>query len=133
MSACTCTACGSSFALEELANAHATCARCAPRVPPLRWGPFVLLQRLGRGGAGEVWHARDEQERDLALKILRVDLASAGERFARETRAAQKIEHPLVARVLASGMHEGRAYLAQERIDGRSLRFSLDGTPWPIP
>ncbi|MBL8900913.1 MAG: serine/threonine protein kinase, partial [Planctomycetes bacterium] len=47
--------------------------------------------------------------------------------------AAQKIEHPLVARVLASGMHEGRAYLAQERIDGRSLRFSLDGTPWPIP
>jgi serine/threonine-protein kinase len=133
MSACTCTICGASFALEELSEARASCARCAPEAPPLRWGPFVLLQRLGRGGAGEVWRARDEHGRDLALKILRADVAAAGERFAREARAAQRIEHPLVARVLASGIHEGRAYLAQERIDGRSLRFSLDGTPWPIP
>lgn len=64
-------------------------------------GRYELVERLGRGGMGEVWAARDRDlRRDVALKLLDREGAAHPElprRFAREAVAAAQISHPNVA------------------------------------
>ena len=89
------------------------------------FGPFTLLERLGRGGYAEVWKARQARpKRIVALKILRNDLWEPGEaqaRFEREADAAGGLFHPHIATVLAIDEANGRPYIAMQLIDGPSL------------
>ncbi|MEM8713689.1 MAG: hypothetical protein AAGG01_22335 [Planctomycetota bacterium] len=76
-----------------------------------RLGEFAIEERLGRGGQGEVYRARDERlARDVALKVLSLTSAissTARKRFEREGRLAAKLEHPGVCRVLGTGIDSG--------------------------
>src|SRR5947207_1337952 len=76
-------------------------------------GPYVILDRLGRGGMGEVFLANDERlRRKVALKCLLASPDSpAAPRVLREARAAARIMHPNVAAIHDVIDDEGRAFI----------------------
>ncbi|MFF9507990.1 serine/threonine-protein kinase [Streptomyces sp. NPDC014724] len=88
-------------------------------------GRYELLKRLGRGGMGEVWAARDRAlHRFVALKLL--DLGGAGhpelpQRFEREAVAAAQINHPSVVALYDRGVHEDMMFLVMEKVEGATL------------
>jgi serine/threonine-protein kinase len=97
-------------------------------------GGFELVARLGQGGMGEVWKARQlSMQRLVALKVLRCEYAHDRrfiERFQREARACARIEHPNIVRGIDVGCDtdSGLWYFAMELIDGPSLKQELART-----
>ena len=91
---------------------------------------YLILSRLGRGGMADVYAARDlELERDVAIKILRPDLAKDRDyikRFRREAKAAAKLNHGNIVQIYEVGEAESHHYIAQELISGQNLREYLD-------
>jgi hypothetical protein len=92
-----------------------------------------LLERLGRGGMGIVWRARQKQlSRAVALKVLAPrgeappDLA---ERFEREARALARLVHPGIVAVHAYGREGDLCWLVMECVEGPTLRTLLEGGP----
>jgi Tol biopolymer transport system component len=88
-------------------------------------GPYEVVAKLGEGGMGEVWRARDSQlGRDVALKVLPEGFTSDPERlqrFEREARLLAQLNHPNIAQIYgmeASG--ETRA-LVMELVEGPTL------------
>jgi len=86
----------------------------------------VVIARLGEGGMGTVWLARDERlGRQVAIKTLRGDgLAddSARRRFAKEARAASALNHPNIVTVYEIGdAGDGTDYMAMEYVEGETL------------
>ncbi|GGL17894.1 serine/threonine-protein kinase [Planomonospora parontospora] len=97
-----------------------------------RVGPYTLVDRLGRGGMGEVYLATARRGEKAALKMLHdtVDADSeAGIRLEREVRALRRVESPYVARVLDADLDGDRPYLVMEYIEGDTLldRVRRDG------
>jgi TolB-like protein len=90
-----------------------------------RLGHFRILDKIGAGGMGEVYRARDEQlDRDVALKILPAasfEDATARARLLREARTASKLNHPHVCTIHEVGEEEGRAFIAMELVEGQPL------------
>jgi len=97
--------------------------------PGKRVGPYEIVSRLGAGGMGEVWRARDLRlGREVAIKVLPPELAADPERrrrFEREARAMAALSHPNVVEIHDVGVHEGEPYLVEELLDGESLRVRL--------
>ena len=92
--------------------------------PGQRIGSLELVARIGSGGMGEVWEARDlELDRLVAVKLMAPELSApnAAQRFRREARAAAAIHHPHVALVYFAGVHEGRLFYVMEHVAGTSL------------
>jgi len=89
-------------------------------------GRYRVLARIGRGGMGVVYRAEDERlEREVAVKVLRADLAhdqEARQRFVREAKSAARLAHPGVVSVLDQGTDGETAYLVMELVGGRTLR-----------
>lgn len=101
-----------------------------------RLGRFIVTTRLGRGGMGVVYRARDpELRRDVAIKVLAPDAArdpDRRQRFLREARAAAALSHPTIATLYDVGTDDGDlAYFAMELIDGVELRARLRAGPLP--
>ncbi|WP_354640987.1 serine/threonine-protein kinase [Kitasatospora camelliae] len=103
-------------------------------------GRYALGERLGRGGMGTVWRARDEMlDREVAVKELTVshlaeeDLEILQSRMKREARAAARIKHPGVITIHDVLEQDGRPWIVMELIDGRSLSdvIAQDGTLQP--
>ena len=94
-----------------------------------RFGRFELIERLGQGGYGTVYRARDPQlDREVALKIPRAGLlvdAPDVQRFLREARAAAQLRHPNIVPVHEAGQVEGTYFIASECIQGTTLRARL--------
>ncbi len=94
-------------------------------VDAVRYGPYLLVERLGAGGFGEVFRAEDPRlGRSVALKILRrtgPTNARALERFRREARILARLDVPGVAPVFDVGEVDGNPYLALRYVPGRSL------------
>ena len=88
-------------------------------------GPYRVLDRLGEGGMGEVYKAKDEKlDRFVALKVLHTTRAADPafrERFQREARAVAALAHPHIVTVHAIEEHEGSPFLTMEFIEGRTL------------
>src|SRR5262245_6245902 len=90
-------------------------------------GPYKILEALGEGGMGRVYHARRSDgvfHKDVAIKIVKsgIDSAAIMRRFQRERRILAALEHPSIARVLDGGStDDGAPYLVMEYVDGRSL------------
>jgi eukaryotic-like serine/threonine-protein kinase len=101
---------------------------------------YRITERLGEGGMGAVFVAEHlKLRKQVALKVIRAELAGNGEvaaRFAREAMATAQFEHPHVASAIDFGtLEEGGAYLVMQLVRGRSLRDLLEQTgklPWPI-
>ena len=90
---------------------------------------YRVLSRIGRGGMGVVYRAEDERlEREVALKVLRADLAhdhDARQRFVREAKAAARLTNPHAVSVLDQGTDGETAYLVMELVPGRTLRDAI--------
>lgn len=86
---------------------------------------YTVLGKLGAGGMGLVCSASQAStQRTVAVKIIHgssVHSAKALSRFQREVEVAARLEHPHIARVYDSGVHEGLYYYAMELIEGRHL------------
>lgn len=88
-------------------------------------GPYVLLERLGRGGIGQVYKARHAlMDRLVALKVLRADVLEqpgALDRFRREIQAAARLTHPNVVLAHDANQVGDRLFLVMEYIAGIDL------------
>jgi serine/threonine-protein kinase len=100
-------------------------------------GDYVVGRRLGRGGMGEVYLARQVSlDRDVALKVLPADADAdpvALARFEAEAQAAARLSHPNIVHVYAVGHVEGVRFIAMEYVAGRTLRDRLRDDPPTIP
>ena len=92
-------------------------------------GEFEILRKIGSGGMGQVYLARQlSLKRQVALKLLRKDLANnpiAMKRFQAEAEAVATLNHPNIVQVYGAGESEGLRYMALEFVDGRNLREHL--------
>ena len=96
----------------------------SPRAEPTQLGEFEVLEKLGAGGMGSVYRARQKApDRVVALKTLHPWLVSpaALERFRFEAQALASLTHPGIPPVYAVGQHEGLVYFAMELVEGPSL------------
>jgi len=110
----------------------ATIAVAAPARPgePATSDRYTLVAKLGEGGMGVVYRARDEVlARDVALKFLPESMAQddrACEMFKSEARAAASVVHPNIITVHDFGVMGGRPFLCMEFVDGLSARDLLE-------
>ncbi|MEU9899099.1 serine/threonine-protein kinase [Streptomyces phaeochromogenes] len=100
-------------------------------------GRYRLLGKLGHGGMGTVWRAKDETvDREVAVKEPRVpdhlperERANVSERMRREARAAARLDHPAVVNVHDVAVVDGQPWIVMELVRGRSLGDALqEGT-----
>ncbi len=111
----------------------------APRdatAAPTMFDRYILDRILGRGGMGVVYAARDPKlGRDVAIKVLRTELARDPElarRVTHEARVMAKISHPNVLGVFDVGTVGDQVYISMELVAGASLRGWLDARPRSI-
>ncbi len=110
----------------------------APRAPSTgssffrggdRIGPYRIIELLGRGAQGEVYHAVDVRlGRDVALKLLSPQLsmnATLRSRFRREAESASKLEHPSICTVYEFGEESGVAFIAMRLVSGTPLSHRI--------
>ncbi|MFW5699093.1 MAG: serine/threonine-protein kinase [Planctomycetota bacterium] len=111
----------------EVADAR----RVAARLPRYR-----LLDKLGAGGVGAVYLARDRvSEEAVAIKVLHSELAGRKDqltRFEREAGALAAMNHPAIPQLIDHGYHDGMAFLVQEFIRGVTLTRLYDRVG-PLP
>ncbi len=99
-------------------------------------GRFNLLGRLGVGGMGEIFRARDTRlDRDVAIKVIARHLQGHSEpmvRFEREAQAVSALNHPNIVTIFDIGEHKGFPYIVMELVEGDSLRTLVQGGPLPL-
>jgi eukaryotic-like serine/threonine-protein kinase len=104
--------------------------------PGTRLGRYEIRSKLGEGGMGEVYLARDTQlDREIALKLLTADVAQDQQRlhrFLQEARAASALSHPNAAHIYEIGEVDGAHYIAMEFVEGLSLDRKIAGRPVPV-
>jgi serine/threonine protein kinase len=86
---------------------------------------YELLEKIGKGGMGEVFLAQDTSlDRRVALKflpeLLRKD-ETAKKRFEREAKSAAALDHPYICKIYEIGEAEGRSFIAMEYVRGETL------------
>jgi TolB-like protein/predicted Ser/Thr protein kinase len=107
-------------------------APCPDAPLPERIGRYRVERRLGRGGMGIVYAGRDERlDRPVALKLISADAPGEEERrrFAREARAAARVNHPHVCQVYEVDEHAGQPFIAMELLAGEPLSDRLAAGP----
>src|SRR5262245_37253867 len=105
----------------------------------VRLGPYEILAKLGEGGMGEVYKARDTRlNRSVAVKVLPPELAADPDRrarFEREAHAIAALTHPHICTIYDVGRENGTDYLVMELLEGETLADRLSGRPKgrPLP
>lgn len=101
-----------------------------------RLGPYEIVSRIGAGGMGEVFKARDTRlQRNVAIKVL---LRSFGDdtqlraRFEREARVISQLNHQHICTLHDVGEQDGTSFLVMELLEGESLADRLIRGPLPI-
>jgi serine/threonine protein kinase len=104
-----------------------------------RVGAYRIIELIGEGGMGEVYHAfraDDQFQKEVALKVIRAgqDSNFVITRFRNERQILASLEHPNIARLLDGGTTEdGVPYIAMELIDGQPITEYCDGRKLSIP
>jgi eukaryotic-like serine/threonine-protein kinase len=97
-----------------------------------RIGHYFIEEKLGEGGMGVVYRARDEKlQREIALKFLGVLPSGSSvthERVLEEARAISALNHPNICTVYEVGEADGKPYLAMEFVEGRPLSMEILST-----
>ncbi|MGH9467020.1 MAG: serine/threonine-protein kinase [Terriglobales bacterium] len=95
--------------------------------PPREIGSFEVLERLGAGGMGEVFRARDTRlNRFVAIKFLpEAASAQARERFQREALAIAALNHPNICTLYEVGEYNGEPFLVMDLLEGETLQARL--------
>ena len=118
-----------SFAITVAANGDTpNMSPQSPGEPPRDIGAYQLGRRLGVGGMGAVYLATSPEGVEVALKVMRPELAAAGdfaERFRREAAVMAEVRHPNVVAALGSGQDRGWLWLALEFLPDGDLEQYL--------
>jgi serine/threonine protein kinase/Tfp pilus assembly protein PilF len=101
--------------------------------PGTKLGRYEIRSKIGEGGMGEVYLARDTQlDRKVALKILPADVASDPvrmQRFVQEAKSASGLNHPNIITIYEINQAEARHFIAMEFVEGETLRERMEARP----
>ncbi|MBM3752963.1 MAG: hypothetical protein FJW38_03185 [Acidobacteria bacterium] len=99
---------------------------------PIQLGPFTVLGKIGEGGMGVVYKARDTRlDRTVAIKLLpdgKLAGADRRARFIQEAKAASALNHPNIVTIHEINEDAGRTYIVMEFIDGKPLNELIPRT-----
>jgi serine/threonine protein kinase len=97
---------------------------------------YSIISKIGAGGMGEVWRARDPKlGRDVAIKVLPASLSENADRlnrFEQEAQAAGALNHPNILSIFHVGTHDGAPYIVSELLEGEELRDRLNQGQLPL-
>src|SRR5262245_40351292 len=100
-----------------------------------RLGPFEIRAKLGEGGMGEVYKAKDTRlDRIVAIKVMSPLIASTPDlrqRFEREARSLSALNHPHIRTLHDVGQQDGLQFLVLEYVEGETLAARLRRGPLP--
>jgi Tol biopolymer transport system component/tRNA A-37 threonylcarbamoyl transferase component Bud32 len=117
-----------------MANSKQSDVRMGSRLSSgTKLGRYEIRSKIGEGGMGEVYRARDEKlNRDVAIKVLPATLSQNTDRlrrFEQEAQAAGALNHPNILAVYDVGTHDGAPYVVSELLEGESLKERLGDGP----
>ncbi len=107
-----------------------------PLEPGSTLGSYRVTAKIGEGGMGDVWEARDTRlDRTVAIKVLPEHVASDPDRrrrFEREAKTISSLNHPHVCTLYDVGEHEGASFLVMEYLEGETLAAQIARGPLPL-
>ena len=106
-----------------------------PISPKTTIAQYTIVSKIGEGGMGVVWRARDSKlGRDVAIKVLPASLSENTDRlnrFEQEAQAAGALNHPNILVIHHIGIHDGAPYIVSELLEGETLRDRMAGAALP--
>src|SRR6266436_4667159 len=106
-----------------------------PISPNTTIAQYTIVSKIGEGGMGQVWRARDTKlGRDVAIKVLPAAFSENSERlrrFEQEAQAAGALNHPNILVIHHIGTHDGAPYIVSELLEGETLRERMAGSALP--